>query len=210
MCVFSFVFLHFAFVVFGNDTVVGDPLFSIPMQLSPEGVALLEAQQPSFRRGGSRIPHLCFQIHGEPDTHFNFLSDACTSVNARYSAVQSEYEVGINVITRIGVSAVDALEQCVYIEVGVDNGCMPTVRSSDMDAVTTPRFNARGVLVAKRRNYVRISVPNCGRQRLVMYISCESQADSDLGVPMLRFDITRGINLSPTSHGLLGVLIGAK
>ena len=54
----------------------------------------------------------------------------------------------------------------------------------------------------KHGRRVRISVPNCENVQLVMWIVCEEVR----GEGMLRFIITRGVNLRPTSHGLLGKL----
>lgn len=186
--------------VLANDTVLGEPLFSVPMTLTPEGFENLP------REARSRIPHLCFQIHGQPDKHFNFLSDSCTSVNALYSALPSEYLAGLHVITRMGISTVNLAGQCVFVEVGIENGCVPIVRGSFMAGEggldVTTMYAVEGVSVRKRRNRVRVSLPNCGKQQLVMHFSCGSGGGGDM--PMIRFDITRGINLSPTSHGLIG------
>ena len=91
--------------------MIGDPLFSVPLRVPPDSLP------PNSRGAPPPRPHLCFQIHGQPDTHFNFISDDCTSVNALYSSVPSDVEVGVNVLVRIGVSAVDALGRCVYIQV---------------------------------------------------------------------------------------------
>lgn len=182
--------------------MVGDPLYSVPM-------SLVQALPPEV--GGS-VPHLCFEIHGEPETHFNLLSDNCTSVNALYSAVSSDDPIGFHIISRIGISAVDSAGECVFVQVGVENDCTPIIRSFDsdgdgeLDAVETMIYNSLGVSVRKRRNIVRVSVPNCGIQRLVMYASCEESGDTPMNTPMIRFDITRGINLNPTSHGLIGAL----
>lgn len=177
--------------------MVGDPLYSVPMSLVQQAVP------PAVGEG---VPHLCFQIHGEPETHFNLLSDNCTSINALYSAVSSDDPVGFHVIRRIGISTVDSADRCIFVQVGVENGCTPIIQSSDsdgdgeLDAVETMIYDSMGVSVRRRRNRVRVSVPNCGVQRLVMHVSCEESG----GAPMIRFDITRGINLTPTSHGLIG------
>ena len=189
--------------VFGNDTVVGDPLFSVPLTFTREGFENLP-------RGAKGIPHLCYEIHGQANSSFNLLSDACTSVNALYSAMETTEPVGFNVLTKIGISALNSINQCVFIEVGLENGCTPIIRSSDrdgdgiLDPMEMIRFESHGVSVAKRRRHIRVSVPNCdGARRLVMYVMC----DLNTSVPMIRFDVTRGINLSPTSHGLIGTYV---
>jgi len=56
-----------------NDTVVGDPLLTVPI--------------PNMRELGIGIDSalLCFEIHGERDSYFNLVTDKCVSVNARYT-----------------------------------------------------------------------------------------------------------------------------
>lgn len=192
-----------------NDTIIGDPLFSVPFLLPsedqpPEYTAA--AYMAGLSQAATSSPQLCFQIHGEPDTHFNLISDTCTSVNARYSRVGSSGPPGVHVLSWIGVSAVNLVGECVFVELGLDSGCVPVVRGGDNpgpDAVELGvggRYSQEGVSVMMRRTHVRISVPNCGQQRLIMYVTCETEGDQS----RIRFDITRGINLSPTSHGLLG------
>lgn len=195
--------------VLANDSVIGDPLFSVPMTLAdPEDLQLL----PSRVRG--LTPHLCFQVHGEPDTHFNLLSDTCVSVNALYQSVQSDFPSGFHVITEIGISATDDAARCIFVQVGVANECAPIMRTSDLDGdgvldpVEVTEYDSRGVSVSlRRRGLVRVAVPNCNGQRLVMYLSCVTTTGD---TPVVRFDITRGINLSPTSHGLLGMYVHVR
>ena len=60
-------------------------------------------------------------------------------------------------------------------------------------------FYSNGIRVRRLLNRVRISVPNCENKNLVMMVTCQNRPE-----PMIRFDIMRGLNLKPTSHGLLG------
>lgn len=190
--------------VFANDTVLGDPLFSVPLSFDSEDFQVL----PMTMLARKTTPHLCFEIHGDAGSYFNFVSDTCTSVNALYAAVDSPTLTGFNVITNVGITAKDSSGRCVLIEIGVGNNCQPIVRSEDLDGdgeldpVNTTMYNSNSVHVSRRRTHVRVSVPNCGNTRLVMYASCSRLEDSN--TLMMRFDITRGINLSPTSHGLIG------
>ena len=64
----------------------------------------------------------------------------------------------------------------------------------------TSRYRSSGVSVSKYRQRVRVSVPNCDNVQLVMWVECEEVG----GQEMLKFIISRGVNLQPTSHGLLG------
>ena len=67
-----------------NDTVVGDPLMTVPIRV------------PGYQTD----LHLCYEIHGTADTYFNFVSDDCTSVNAHYvQAPGAEKFVPTNVVS---------------------------------------------------------------------------------------------------------------
>ena len=141
---------------------------------------------------------MCFEVIGRPDTYFNFITDQCTSVNVLYSSIPSDFPAGFNVITKIGISAIDTATECVFIDIGTNNSCNPIIYNANLNSAEAP-YNRNGISAVQRRTHVRISVPNCGNSRLVMYVTCENGS-----VPMLRFDVTRCINLSPTSHGILG------
>ena len=169
-----------------DDTVTGDPFFIVPLSLAPNSSSFDES------------PSLCFEIHGVSGSTFNLVSDTCTSVNALYriSSVNSD----LNFISEIGVKAVDLNSDCVDIRIAVDRNCTPEIRRGNDDVTTLPRFENAGVLVRQSGSSVRISVPNCANSQLVMWVKCR-EVNSQ---PQLRFDITRGFNLQPTSHGLLG------
>lgn len=179
----------------GNDTVIGDPLFTVPLNVE-NGFDLL----PSRAKSLDGFPNLCYEIHGEHDQHFNLVSDTCTTVNAHYIASSSPDLLGWNVISTIGVRAVNQQSRCVNIEVGVENGCVPVISEDGSSSRVFLRYHSAGITVSKHRNQVRVSVPNCRNIQLVMWITCQNVS----GFPMIRYDITRGINLRPTSHGLIG------
>lgn len=143
-------------------------------------------------------PSLCFEIHGSSGTTFNLVSDTCTSVNALYRT--SSVNEDLNFISEIGVKAVDMNGNCVTVRVPVSNNCLPEITSGGSDVAPTPRFDSAGITVRRSGSAVRVSVLNCASSRLVMWIKCRNISNQ----PQLRFDITRGLNLNPTSHGLLG------
>ena len=106
-----------------------------------------------------------------------------------------------NIISDIGVNAVDETGSCVQVIVSVRDQCTPRITLSNDTVVSGRNFNGGGVSVSKHRSdRVRISVPNCEGVRLVMWVVCEEEG----GQEMLRFVISRGVNLHPTSHGLVG------
>ena len=150
-----------------------------------------------------RRPSLCFEIHGEVDQYFNLVSDDCVSVNARYVQL-NQY---LNIIDRVAVRAVDDAQQCRNIAVDLDS-CLPTVNG----VLLTSNFRENGIFVRIYRSHVRISVPNCnGTSHLVMNVICQRNLtllDPFTGdrsrADMIKFVITRGINLNENSHGLLG------
>ena len=169
---------------------MGDPLFSVPLNLV-DGSELLELKT---------LLHLCYEIHGRPDTYFNLVSDECTNINAYYTGVVPDTtdSLGLNIITQIGVRAIDSQGNCVRVRIDSASNCTPVVMTSGGGVVSEIRYDRDGVIVSKVRNRVRVSVPNCGGNRLVMWVTCEAPGG------MMRFDITRGVGLTPTSHGLLG------
>ena len=180
-----------------NATVVGDPLFSVPLNLQ-DGKDMLPAAVQDM------TPFLCYEIHGQAGQYFNLVSDSCTSVNALYSqadAIDLEASYFRNTITRIGVQAVNSEGTCVNIDIDTQNLCIPMVSEGGATFTEAMTFNSAGVNIRKNRNVIRISVPNCGDIRLVMRVTCQQLTEE---FPMIRLDITRGVSLTPTSHGLLG------
>ena len=158
---------------------MGDPLFTVPVSVN----------------GNPHDYSLCFEVHGKSNTIFNLISDSCVSVNAHFVAIGE-----LNVIGAIGIRAQDNIGGCQNIMVNLDR-CTLSTRSGDVLYVTNA-FNINGIYGRKvQSNRVRISVPNCGGLRLVMWVTCETTP-----LNMITFRITRGNDLTPTSHGLLGKL----
>lgn len=85
------------------------------------------------------------------------------------------------------------------MEVSLAGNCTPVISEGNRTFLTS-RYRSSGVSVSKYRQRVRVSVPNCDNVQLVMWVECEEVA----GQEMLKFIISRGVNLQPTSHGLLG------
>jgi len=178
-----------------NDTVTGDPLMTVPLNVRNSTRMLLglgEGEQVS----------LCYEVHGEANQNFNLVSDVCVSVNAHYMRARSD--VDINVIDTIGVRAVGNDNQCRNIQVDLD-GCRASV---DGVEITMP-YRMAGISVRKYTNRVRIAVPNCDEHDLVMWVFCQTGTfsyndTSTFQAPMIRFVIARGFNLQETSHGILG------
>ena len=168
-----------------NDTVVGDPVFTIPI-LHPN-----PGEFPEF--GGSTVS-LCFEFAGSGSDYYNLVSDKCTSVNARYVVVETD--TVFHVIAEIGIKSEGSNFTCHKVHVTLE-GCQVLVDGQPLNGT----YRREGVVVRAGRHRVRVEVPNCvqGRQ-LVMWISCTNQQ----GVDMLHFQVTRGSELAPTSHGLIG------
>ena len=155
--------------------------------------------QPSSRL--SDLPHLCYEVHGARNTIFNLVSDRCTSVNAHYS--EMEPPANGNIISAIGVKAVDQSGRCLEILVNLRTQCRAVIFSLNQTQVTD-HFNAFGVSISKHGKNVRVAVPNCESMPLVMWVHCDRVRNQS----MIKFTISRGVNLRPTSHGLLGETIG--
>jgi hypothetical protein len=182
-----------------NDTIVGDPLLTVPLSLDsiPQGLNL--GSTPN-----AKPPALCYEFHGERDQYFNLISDDCVSVNAHYVAINDYF----NVMDEVGIRTVDRRGVCHNIAVNVDT-CSAIVDGQRL----TGNYRSAGIFIRNQySNNVRVSVPNCnGSSHLVMYIICQRDlsVEDPWGGPnfkasMLKFVIARGINLNENSHGLLG------
>ena len=156
-----------------NDTVIGDPVFTVPL------------------KDGSV---LCYDIRGQPGSFLNLISDKCTSVNADYETMDIP-ENG-NIMRAVGIRAVSQSGACHNIEVRINGTLTTTVDDTEISGV----FVSGGVRVRAYSDRVRVSVPNCELVDLVLWVT----RDVTNGQAMLRFQVSRGYNLSPTSHGLIG------
>ena len=160
----------------------GDPLFSIPLPSKYTAHTELESIQ------------LCFEIHGQAGNHYNLISDACTSVSARYR--QGENDAEMNVISNIGVRAQGSDGVCHNIEVDLDR-CSAQLNGTSLNTSVT----VNGISIMIRRQRVRVSVPNCASStRLTMWMMCMNRNNED----MLKLVVARGDGLEPTAHGLIG------
>ena len=161
-----------------NDTVIGDPLFTVPY-LTASGA----------RRS------LCYEIHGQSDANFNLISDQCVSINAHYIAAPG----GLNIIDSIGIRAQDEDGVCRDIQVDLDRCDVSAGTGGSLASLSGQMFRQGGIFVRPSNDRVRVSLPNGDSIKLILWVICERGA-----IDMIRFQIARGINLKPTSHGLLG------
>ena len=140
---------------------------------------------------------LCYGIYGSSNDFYNIISDTCTSVNIHFT--QHPVRNDKNRISSIGIHAVtgDADTPCADIQIDL-LGCRASINNSN---ITTSK-NIGNMNVKKFSNGWKVFVPNCERPPAVMWITCVED--------MLRFNVSRGSGLSPTSHGLLGKTISPE
>jgi hypothetical protein len=109
-----------------------------------------------------------------------------------------------NIIRAVGVRARGlSASSCHNIRVDLE-GCSAFVETPDgnvQSLASMENFESDGISVRKYPSRVRISAPNCENVMLVMWVICESRNNQD----MIKFVIARGLNLRPSSHGLLGM-----
>ena len=177
-----------------NDTITGDPLLAVPLNVGNDTRMLLGLNE------GEHVS-LCYELHGEANENFNLVSDVCVSVNAHYARIRSNLD--INVMDGIGIRAVDSTSQCHNIRVDL-NGCRAFLDGVEIAML----YRMGGIFVRKYSTRVRIAVPNCDSNDLVMWVFCQTgtfeNGNMTLAAPMIRFVIARGFNLAETSHGILG------
>lgn len=177
-----------------NDTIVGDPLLSVPLSIS-------SVQSLTLNMG--ERPALCFEIHGDADQYFNLLSDNCVSVNAHYAPLNDYW----NIINRIGIRAMDSRGECQNIAVNLDT-CSAVLNGNPL----SENYRRNDISIRRYSSHVRVSVPNCNSTTtLVMYIICQRNlsvwdpiTDEMIRASMLKFVIARGININENAHGFLG------
>ena len=145
---------------------------------------------------------MCYEVQGQSDTFFNLISDNCVSVNAHYVAAE---EPGENVIKAIGVVGTDRANTCHYVNVSVtENGtCEAMV---DGEELFNNSSDMTGIVVKHRNELVRIDVPNCGSEHLVMWVHCQKLLVRTMPQTMIKFTINRGLCQRPSAHGLIGKL----
>lgn len=181
-----------------NDTATADPLMTVPLNVNTSII-------PGFPTGD--ILNLCFELHGQPDHYFNFISDSCVSVNAHYH--QPSPQLYYNIIDEIAVKAAGDDGVCREIRVSVDQ-C-----SASLDQLTlNSTYASAGISVRLYRNRIRIAVSNCDDLDLVMWVFCEKgelvghaeleEPEITVRADMIKFVIARGLNLHERAHGILG------
>ena len=158
-------------------------------------------QAPLWIQDVDEVTSLCYEVHGRSDAYFSLVSDECIVVNALYAA-----RGDLNVVSEIGIRAVTKNENsCISIKVSqVGDACATSLMLNGSNVVPMSVgevFSDGGIQVRQLNQYrVRVAVPNCEQVDLVMWATCEVVD----GVEMMRFNISRGVNLRSTSHGLLG------
>ena len=158
---------------------------------------------------GDPFYSLCYEVHGEADSVFNLVSDACVTVNAHYAkAPINSSNINLNVVDAIGVRAVSNNGTCENIRVRLQ-GCQATVNGVDINGV----YQRDGISIREYANRVRIVVPNCRDTDLVMWVFCLTGKTKDpvtqefYNFNFVRFVVRRGLNLAEESHGLIGIII---
>ena len=166
-------------------------------------VPVLQNRSPQL---GDVQTSLCYEVHGEADQFFSLISDRCTAVNAHYTqAAINSTNVDLNVVDAIGVRAVGDDGVCRNIRVGLSD-CQATVNGVDISGT----YRMGGITVREYNGRVRIAVPNCADNSLVMWVFCVNGATEDpvtweiFPFRMIRFVVTRGLNLNEQSHGIIG------
>ena len=170
-----------------EDVETGDPIYTVPLYTPDQSK-----------------PHtysICYEIHGEANRYFNFISDECTSVNGHYFGTR-DYDPDstrdFHGVDGVYVLAVNNDKQCVNITVSLDqiNDCETSLNGGRISS-----YKHRGISVQVAGNTTNITVPNCVDGALTMQVICKA---TDNGTKFQEFRVIRGLNLNEESHGLIG------
>jgi hypothetical protein len=168
-----------------NDSVVGDPLYTIPLRQYPESI------RPEFK---GEVVSLCYEFAGTSGQYYSLISDRCTFANAHYAAAAAD--PSIHIMSEIGIRTEGANLSCHDVRVRLE-GCQVLLDGQPF----TGTFRANGIILMTNRRRARIETDNCApSRRLVMWVSCDQTGDID----MLHFTVSRGEAIDPTGHGLIG------
>ena len=176
---------------------MGDPLLTVPIYIPHDTLKRLQLSNLS----------LCYEIHGKSGKYFNLVTDECTSVNARWVNI-TDY---LNVIDQVGIRAVDSNNMCRNIQVDLDQCAV----SIDGVLLTTSNFREGAIFVRRSGNRVRLSVPNCNEQSLVMWVFCQSLELQNpfnnaevFQASMIKYVVMRGLNFGHRhAHGIIGTFL---
>ena len=132
---------------------------------------------------------------------FNLVNDACTLVNAHYT--KPFPSIDINVVNSVGIRAVDNFDECHDVRMDLA-GC--SVAVDDTEIGVNGMYSHGGISVRRFLNRVRVSVPNCDKTQIVMWMICESAMllGAESSTDLIKFVVARGLSLSEFAHGLLG------
>ena len=175
-------------LTFVNDTIIGDPLYTIPLPHNQGEFPELEGVS------------LCMEFRGFAGQYYNLVSDECTTVNAHYT--QGVANPQLHVIDEIGVKTEGVGGVCHEVRVQLEN-CQTFVDGTE--TIGTYRADGVTVMAVAGRNRTRITVPNCAPgKELVMWVMCDQIGVGGKVDGMLQFTLSRAVGLAPTSHGLVG------
>ena len=108
-------------------------------------------------------------------------------------------DAGMNIISNMGVKTQGDNGTCHNVEVDLDR-CSAYLDGDLLN--TTAPVSVNGITIVIRRQRVRVSVPNCDRnKKLTMWMICTKRNSED----MLELVVARGDGLEPTAHGLIGM-----
>lgn len=138
---------------------------------------------------------LCYEIHGQPGTYFNYISGHCLSVNTHY--INYDPSRPLNYIDGVGIVATNSLGE--NINMSIDTNC----RVHSYGAIEAGYINSSGVVVQTSSDTVLISTDNrfCGGDRLDVVVYCTVDRYG-----LMQLHVHRDMMMGDNYHGLLGEL----
>lgn len=146
---------------------------------------------------------LCYELHGSPNTYYNFISDQCYSVNAHY-ALRRTRRRDLHIVDQITFHAANSLGQCVDVVIELDGSTCQATANEAVLSSNGGTFDRGGVHVQAFREKVLVSVPSCGGEdpelAVEFIIKCRGWRD----VSVMEFEVHNGKEISSAAHGLIG------
>ena len=163
-----------------------DPLLTVPIYVH-------KAPETKFHKAD-----LCYEVRGHSNAIYNLVSDRCVAVIGEFVHMPSPWQ-HLNTLGAVGMVAIGGCHNtghCMSLAVSDNGDCVATINNHPV----LTSYHQYGISVTKSPGNVKIKVSHCEYVDLTMWVMYR-KID---GLNMMKYVVTRGLNMHPTSHGLIG------